>query len=109
MERRVATMIIDIKTQKKIGKSFEDINLDRQIQHKKLGILIPRQFVEELELEIRLIMDPFFPSARKGFKDRKELKDWCICHQPSYKKYIPEVVSYFALKYDIPDVATSTT
>ncbi len=101
--------MIDIKPQKKTGKSIEDINLDRQIQHKKLGILTPRQFVEELELEVRLIMDPFFPSAIKGFKDRKELKEWCIGHQPSYKKYIPEVVSYFAIKYDIPDVASSST
>lgn len=102
-------MSIDTKTQKKIGKSIEDINLDRQIQHKKLGVLTPRQFVEELELEVRLITDPFFPSAIKGFKDRKELKDWCISHQPYYKKYIPEVVSYFAIKYSIPDVASSTT
>ncbi|MBQ9656709.1 MAG: hypothetical protein IJV38_11945 [Prevotella sp.] len=94
-------MIVDLKTGKKIGKTFEDINLDRKIRHKKLGILTPRQFVDALELEVSLIMDPYFPTIIKGFKDRNELKDWCISNQPSYKKYIPEVVNYFALKYGI--------
>ena len=94
-------MIIDIRTRKKVGKSFEDVNLDRKIRHKKLGILTPRYFVEAMELEIGLIMDPYMNTSIKGFKDREELKEWCISNQPSYKKYIPEVVDYFALKYDI--------
>lgn len=31
----------------------------------------------------------------KTFKDRAELKKWCMSEQPYYKKYIPEVVDYF--------------
>lgn len=100
-------MIIDIRTKKKIGKSFEDVNLDRKIRHKKLRILTPRQFVNALELEVSLIMDSYFPTTIKGFKDRKELKDWCMSNQPFYKKYIPEVVNYFALKYDIPNTSNN--
>ncbi len=29
------------------------------------------------------------------FKDKTELKKWCMFEQPYYKKYIPEVVDYF--------------
>lgn len=94
-------MIIDIKTKQSIGKNYEDIDLDRQIRHKKLGIITPRQFVNALELDISIIMNPYVSTTVNGFKNRKELKDWCICNQPFYKKYIPEVVNYFALKYDI--------
>ena len=95
-------MIIDMNTKQSTGESYEDINLDRQIRHKKLGILTPRQFVNALELEVGFIMNPYMPTTINGFKNRKELMEWCINNQPFYKKYIPEVVNYFALKYDIP-------
>jgi hypothetical protein len=32
---------------------------------------------------------------------RAELKAWCMDNQPYYKKYIPEVVNYFAQKYNL--------
>lgn len=35
------------------------------------------------------------------FKDKDELKKYCIENQPYYKKYIPEAVKYFAAKYKI--------
>ena len=98
-------MVVDIKTGRQFGKSFEDVNLDRQIRHKKLGVMTPRQFVNALELEVGWIMDPYCRTTPSGFKDREELKNWCMSHQPFYKQYIPEVVSYFALKYDIPKAA----
>ena len=97
-------MIVDLETRNEKGRSFEDINLDRKIRHKKLGTLTPRQFVDALELEVGWIMNPYFPTTPTGFKDTQELKKWCISNQPSYKRYIPEVVRYFALKYDIPKV-----
>lgn len=39
--------------------------------------------------------------AGKKPSGRKELKKWCMENQPYYKKYIPEVVDYFAKKYEI--------
>jgi hypothetical protein len=32
------------------------------------------------------------------FKDKEELKKWCMDNQPYYKKHIPEVVNHFAQK-----------
>jgi hypothetical protein len=32
---------------------------------------------------------------------KAELKAWCMDNQPYYKKYIPDVVNYFAKKYNI--------
>lgn len=32
---------------------------------------------------------------------KAELKKFCMDNQPYYKKYIPEVVEYFAVKYNI--------
>ena len=81
------------------------MNLDKKIRHKKLGVMTPRQFVDALELEVSWIMDPNTYHNTDAFKDREELKEWCMSHQPYYKKYIPEVVDYFAQKYDIPKIA----
>lgn len=58
-----------------------------------------RDFIEDLEVSVRVIMAG--ESWRKPFKDRDELKKWCMENQPYYKKYIPEVVNYFAQKYNI--------
>lgn len=44
-----------------------------------------RDFIEALE--VRLMY--------QDFKDRDELKKWCMSEQPYYKKYIPEVVKHF--------------
>jgi hypothetical protein len=40
-------------------------------------------------------------SIYEVFKHRDDLKDWCMEEQPYYKKYIPEVVNYFANKYNL--------
>jgi len=44
-----------------------------------------RDFIEALE--VRLMY--------QDFKDKQELKKWCMSEQPYYKKYIPEVVKHF--------------
>lgn len=56
-------------------------------------------FIEELEPIVEMIMNN--NSYQRPFLNKKELKEWCIDNQPYYKKYIPEVVTYFANKYDI--------
>lgn len=66
--------------------------------------MTPRQFVDALELEVGWIMN-HENYVTDPFKDREELKEWCMSHQPYYKKYIPEVVTYFAQKYNIPRIA----
>ena len=40
-------------------------------------------------------------SWKKPFKDREELKKFCMDNQPYHKKYIKGVVDYFAKKYNI--------
>ena len=56
-------------------------------------------FIEELEPIIEQIMNN--GSWIALFSNRKELTKWCIDNQPYYKKEIPEVVNYFAKKYNI--------
>ena len=56
-------------------------------------------FIESLQPSINMIYSN--NSWQKPFKDRQELKEWCINNQPYYKKVIPEVVNYFADKYNI--------
>jgi hypothetical protein len=34
----------------------------------------------------------------KAFKTKDDVKKWCMDNQPYYKKYIPDVVNYFAAK-----------
>lgn len=55
-----------------------------------------QDFVSELEHVFEMIMSGM--SWQKPFKDRDELKRWCMDNQPYYKKYIPEVVNYFYSK-----------
>ena len=50
-----------------------------------------QDFIDELEPIVKF----------KNFKDRKELKKWCMEKQPYYKKYIPEVVEYFSNKLNL--------
>jgi hypothetical protein len=56
----------------------------------------PQDFIDELEPTFNQIMNGF--SWQKPFRDREELKEWCMYQQPYYKKYIPEVVDYFFAK-----------
>ncbi len=55
-----------------------------------------QDFINELEHHFEMIMSEM--SWQKPFKDREELKRWCMDNQPYYKKYIPEVVNYFYSK-----------
>ena len=58
-----------------------------------------KDFIDELELQVDMIMTN--QSWQKPFQSKKELKTWCIENQPYYKKYIPDVVNYFATKYNL--------
>ena len=50
-----------------------------------------QDFIDSLEPTFDMIMGG--TSWQKPFKDREELKRWCMDNQPYYKKYIPEVVN----------------
>jgi hypothetical protein len=56
-------------------------------------------FINELEPTITMIQNN--NSWQKPFKNKIELKEWCMDNQPCYKKYVPEVVSYFSNKFNI--------
>ena len=56
-------------------------------------------FIDSLEPTIDLIMRG--ESWREKIKTKKEMKEWCMEDQPYYKKHIPEVVDYFAEKYNL--------
>ena len=58
-------------------------------------------FIEELEPLVNQIYNG--NSIQKPFKNRQELKKWCMDNQPYYKKYIPDVVNHFANKHNIPN------
>lgn len=70
------------------------MNLDKHIWE---GWTV-RDFIEALEPTLDMIMNG--NSWSKPLQSRNQLKDWCMDNQPYYKKYIPEVVSYFAKKYN---------
>ena len=52
-----------------------------------------QDFIDDLEPSFNQIMSG--GSWEKPFKSKDELKKWCMDNQPYYKKYIPEVVTYF--------------
>lgn len=58
-----------------------------------------QDFIDELEPQLEMIQSN--QSWRKPITTREELKRWCMDNQPYYKRYIPDVVSYFAKKYGI--------
>lgn len=58
-----------------------------------------KDFIEALEDDISNIMDDL--SITPPFRNKDELKKYCMENQPYYKKYIPEVVEHFANKYNI--------
>lgn len=71
-------------------------NLDRNIWEG----WTPRDFIRELEPQLDYIMgvnSQYIEEPR--YKTKDEIKKWCIDNQPYYKKYIPEVVTYFWAKY----------
>lgn len=58
-----------------------------------------QDFIDELEPIVDLIMEG--RGITKPFKDRASLEKWCLSNQPYYKKRIPEVIDYFAEKYNL--------
>lgn len=71
-------------------------NLDRNIYEG----WTPRDFIRELEPQLDLLMGVNSKYIEKPhFMKKEEIKKWCMDNQPYYKKYIPEVVTYFWNKY----------
>ena len=58
-----------------------------------------QDFIDDLEPQLEMIQS--HQSWHKPITTREELKSWCMDNQPYYKRYIPDVVSYFAKKYSI--------
>ena len=58
-----------------------------------------QDFINELEPQLETIMSG--NSWHKPISTKQELKEWCKDNQPYYKKYIPEVVTYFSKKYNL--------
>ena len=58
-----------------------------------------KDFIDELNDIVEMIQNN--DSHIEPFKTKEELKVWCMDNQPYYKKYIPEVVEYFAKKHNI--------
>lgn len=56
-------------------------------------------FIDELEWSVKAVMSG--QSITTKFQTKVELKKWCMDNQPYYKKHIPEVVNYFANKYNL--------
>ena len=54
-------------------------------------------FIEALAPQLRIIME----GRSYPFTEREQLSRWCGENQPYYKKPVPEVVAYFAEKYEI--------
>ncbi len=71
------------------------INFDKEIWE---GWTV-RDFIEALEPQLNMIQSG--ESFMRPIKTKAELKEWCKDNQPYYKKYVPDVVNYFAQKYNI--------
>jgi hypothetical protein len=58
-----------------------------------------QDFINELEdlVQIAVVGKGYF----KTIQTKQQLKEFCMNNQPYYKRYIPEVVKYFANKYNI--------
>jgi hypothetical protein len=79
-------------TARRLRKEFEKfagINMNKEIWE---GWTVGN-FIEELEPSFDMIMQG--QSHQEPFKTVAEVKKWCMENQPYYKKYIPDVVSYF--------------
>lgn len=74
---------------------MKKINYNREVWE---GWLV-KDFVEALEDNISDIMADI--SIVPPFRNKDELKKYCIENQLYYKKYIPEVIEHFANKYNI--------
>lgn len=52
-----------------------------------------QDFIDDLQHSFDTIMQG--NSWEKPFKDKEQLKKWCMDNQSYYKKHIPEVFNYF--------------
>ena len=58
-----------------------------------------QDFIDELEpMFDRIKSNAREFNTRNPFETKDSLKKWCMENQPYYKKYIPEVVTYFKNK-----------
>ena len=71
------------------------INLDKEIWE---GWRV-KDFIENLEMPLQMIMGG--QSWMRPITNKADLKRWCMDNQPYYKRCIPDVVNYFAKKYNI--------
>lgn len=83
--------------QKKINEAESKVDNNKMIYE---GWKV-QDFIDELEPLVNQIYSN--NSIQKPFKNREELKKWTMDNQPYYKKYIPDVVNYFAQKHNIPN------
>lgn len=62
-----------------------------------------QDFVDELEpiLNIKMRSGGGMFDNKPFLSTKSELKDWCKDNQPYYKKHIPQVVNYFAKKFNL--------
>lgn len=88
----------------KVKKAETEVNLNKEIYE---GWTV-QGFINNLEPLIKNIYNNEVNTIQKPFKNRSELKKWCIDNQPYYKKYIPDVVNYFAQKYNVPNDVKAT-
>lgn len=58
-----------------------------------------QSFIDELDDLVSIAVSG--KSYFKTISTKQQLKKFCMDHQPYYKKYIPEVVNYFANYYNI--------
>lgn len=87
--KRIARQLV------RIAKSLISTDMDKHIWE---GWTVG-DFVDELEPTVDLIMSG--GSWKKPFNNKRELASWLKDNQPYYKKAIPEVVGYFAKKYNL--------
>ena len=74
---------------------MKNINYNKEVWE---GWLV-KDFIEALEDDISYIMAD--TSIIPPFRNKDELKKYCMENQPYYKRYIPEVIEHFANKYNI--------
>jgi len=79
-------------TARRLNKAFEKFAGIDMNKHIWEGWTVGN-FIEELEPSFDMIMRG--QSHQEPFKTVAEVKKWCMENQPYYKKYIPDVVSYF--------------
>jgi hypothetical protein len=55
-------------------------------------------FIDDLEPLFDIVRSNASEFGCSAFETKEDVKKWCMDNQPGYKKYIPEVVNYFASK-----------